>query len=88
MRTFLLALTMTFLLPSGAWGQSDTVIDPETGKAYKKKTVYDFEDDVVEGSLVKPEGDYLQSKTRAKKSSLIKLREHFVPEMLKSVEDL
>lgn len=69
-----------------AWAQD--VVDPETGAVYKKKTVYDFEDDVVEGSLVKPEGDYLQSRQRGKQSSLIKIRDNFVPEMLKSAEDL
>lgn len=64
------------------------VVDPDTGEIYKKKTVYDFEDDVVEGTLVKPEGDYLQSRQRGKQSSLIKIRDNFVPEMLKSAEDL
>lgn len=64
------------------------VIDPETGEVVRKKTVYDFEDDVVEGTLVKPEGDYLQSRQRGKQSSLIKIRDNFVPEMLKSAEDL
>jgi len=64
------------------------VVDPDTGEVYQKKTVYDFEDDVVEGTLVKPEGDYLTSRQRGKQSSLIKIRDNFVPEMLKSAEDL
>ena len=68
--------------------EGDVVVDPETGETYEKKTVYDFEDDVVEGTLVKPEGDYLQSRQRGKQSSLIKIRDDFVPEMLKSAEDL
>ncbi len=68
--------------------EGDVVVDPETGETYEKKTVYDFEDDVVEGTLVKPEGDYLQSRQRGKQSSLIKIRDNFVPEMLKSAEDL
>ena len=68
--------------------EGDSVVDPETGETYQKKTVYDFEDDVVEGTLVKPEGDYLQSRQRGKQSSLIKIRDNFVPEMLKSAEDL
>jgi len=75
--------------PSLASAQDEGgVVDPETGETYKKKTVYDFEDDVVEGTLVKPEGDYLQSRQRGKQSSLIKIRDNFVPEMLKSAEDL
>ena len=75
--------------PTLGWAQDDgTVVDPETGEVFRKKTVYDFEDDVVEGTLVKPEGDYLQSRQRGKQSSLIKIRDNFVPEMLKSAEDL
>lgn len=62
--------------------------DPESGAVYAKKTVYDFEDDIVEGQLVKPEGDYLDSRQKRKQSSLIKVRTDFVPEMLKSAEDL
>ena len=73
---------------SAATADAQDVVDPETGEVYKKRTVYDFEDDVVEGTLVKPEGDYLQSRQRGKQSSLIKIRDNFVPEMLKSAEDL
>jgi len=55
---------------------------------YKKKTSYDFEDDVVEGELVKPEGDFVGVRTKSKHSSLIKIREDFIPEMIKSVNDI
>jgi len=55
---------------------------------YKKKTVYDFDDDVVEGELQRPDGEYIDSRRKAKHSSLIKIRENFIPEMLKSAEDI
>lgn len=55
---------------------------------YKKKTVYDFDDDLVEGELMRPDGEYIDSRRRAKHSSLIKIRENFIPEMLKSAEDI
>jgi hypothetical protein len=55
---------------------------------YKKKTVYDFDDDVVEGELQRPDGEYIDTRRRAKHSSLIKIRENFIPEMLKSAEDI
>jgi hypothetical protein len=58
------------------------------GAAYKKKTEYDFEDDVVEGSFVRPEGEYLDARRAARHRSLIKIRENFIPEMLKSAEDI
>jgi hypothetical protein len=55
---------------------------------YKKKTVYDFDDDVVEGELMRPDGEYIDTQRKAKHSSLIKIRENFIPEMLKSAEDI
>lgn len=58
------------------------------GVSYKQKTVYDFDDDTVEGDLVRPDGEMIDSTKRAKHSSLIKIRENFIPEMLKSVESL
>lgn len=51
-------------------------------------TTYDFEDDLVTGDLVRPDGEMLNVRRRGSRSSLIRIREHFVPEMLKSVENL
>jgi hypothetical protein len=55
---------------------------------YKQKTVYDFDDDTVEGDLVRPDGEFVDSRKAAKHSSLIKIRENFIPELLKSAEDI
>ncbi len=51
-------------------------------------TTYDFDDDLVSGDLVRPDGELLNVRRRGRRASLIRIREHFVPEMLKSVEDL
>ncbi len=51
-------------------------------------TTYDFEDDLVSGDLVRPDGEMLNVRRRGNRSSLIRIREHFIPEMLKSVENL
>lgn len=53
-----------------------------------RETTYDFEDDLVTGDLVRPDGEQLIVRRRGRRSSLIRIREHFIPEMLKSVEDL
>lgn len=55
---------------------------------YAEKTEYSFEDDVVTGDLVRPDGELTVVRKRGKERSLIRVRQHFVPEMLKSVEDL
>ena len=65
------------LLPAGASAQEVAA-----------ETTYDFEDDLVSGDLVRPDGEQLVVRRRGRRTSLITIREHFVPEMLKSVEDL
>lgn len=54
----------------------------------KKKTTYDFDGDDVNGNLVKPDGTGIQGEQHGKTSSLIDIRSDFIPEMLKTVEDL
>lgn len=47
----------------------------------KKKTSIDFEDELIEGELKKPELFYLLQKKQFNFKRLIKLREDFLPEM-------
>ncbi|MET0285368.1 MAG: hypothetical protein ABW352_12890 [Polyangiales bacterium] len=61
---------------------------PAAGAAEPSATSYDFEDDLVTGDLVRPDGELLSVRRRGNRASLIQIREHFIPEMLKSVEDL
>ncbi len=56
--------------------------------AEKNVTDYEFEDELVPGDLFKPKGEILQVRKKQRSGSLIRAREHFVPEMLKSVEKL
>jgi hypothetical protein len=61
---------------------------PKGDPQYKKETRYDFDDDLVEGELQRPDDELIEGSRRTKHSSLIKIREHFIPELLKSAEDL
>jgi hypothetical protein len=65
------------------------VAQPKAGgdKAGKTK-VYDFTGDTIEGDLVKPEGSTVDARDFAKHSSLIRIRKDFIPEIIKSAEDL
>jgi hypothetical protein len=58
------------------------------GVKYAEKTEYTFDDDVVTGDLVRPDGELIVKRKTGKERSLIRVRKHFIPEMLKSVEDL
>jgi hypothetical protein len=59
---------------------------PKEGTA--KVKVYDFSGDTIEGDLVKPEGSTVDARDFAKHSSLITIRTNFIPEIIKSAEDL
>lgn len=61
---------------------------PESASGAAGATSYDFEDDLVQGDLVRPDGELLSVRRRGNRASLIQIREHFIAEMLKSVEDL
>lgn len=53
-----------------------------------RKQSVDFEDELVEGELKKPELFYLLQKKQFNYKRLIKLRENFVPEMARDSEKI
>jgi hypothetical protein len=62
--------------------------DDKGGQPSGKVKVYDFSGDTIEGDLIKPEGSTVDARDFAKHSSLIRIRTHFIPEIIKSAEDL
>lgn len=70
-----------------AHAQAGTEAKPEkTGD--KKRTKIDFEDELVEGELKKPELFYLLQKKQFNFKRLIKLREDFLPEMRRDADEV
>lgn len=55
---------------------------------FKKKTIIDFSDVLIEGELTKPEGSYVVSRKLSRFSTLIQLRQDFKFELLNSPNDL
>jgi hypothetical protein len=53
-----------------------------------KRTVINFDDELVEGDVSKPELSYLLQKKQFNFGRLIKLRENFLPEMRRTAEDV
>lgn len=53
-----------------------------------EETVYDFEGEDLTGGLMRPDGERLTGDQRGRTSSLINIRQDFIPEMIKSVESL
>ncbi|HET6150745.1 MAG TPA: hypothetical protein VFH68_24620 [Polyangia bacterium] len=98
-----IAIFATLGLAAGMSGQALAQAEPAAGgggiakpgssgddsnTTYKAKTVYDFEDDMVEGDLQRPDGELVNSLGKTQHSSLIEIRKDFIPEMLKSLEDV
>lgn len=86
-RTTTLILALTLSAPALAQGKV-TVVQEADKTVFRKKTVIDFTDVAVEGDLTKPEGSYTVSKKKTSFKSLIKVRDNFVPELQKSVDNL
>jgi hypothetical protein len=93
--SLVVACAVMTVFSAGAWAQDGMPTAGEAmggaddgGVSYKKETVYDFDGDDVEGALVKPSEANIGGERRGKTSSLIKIRQDFIPEMMKSVEDL
>jgi hypothetical protein len=83
-KLMIVAVLGGFFAFSGAAQAQDAAPAP----AEAGTTTYDFEDDLVTGDLVRPDGENLVVRRRGQRASLIQIREHFIPEMLKSVENL
>jgi len=75
------------LVSTTAWAQPDADEAARSGDA-GGTTVYDFEDDNVEGELLSPDGANISSRGRAKHASLIQIRPHFIPELIKLANDV
>ena len=91
---FLVVLAFA-MIPAVAFAQSG----PEAGAARGQtggqaagsgggETVYDFEDEDLTGGLMRPDGEQITGGQGRRTSSLINIRQDFIPEMLKSVETL
>ena len=70
----------------------DAVAQKKKGKAAKKADkrvkTYDFTGDEIDGDLVKPDGEFVDTRKFATHTSLIRIRKDFIREIVKSAEDL
>ncbi len=83
-----LALSISFVGLVGSTALAQPAKGGDKGGGGSKVKVYDFSGDTIEGDLVKPEGTDVSVTDFGKHSSLIKIRTNFIPEIIKSAEDL
>jgi hypothetical protein len=86
MRKTIIAIASLLLLVGVAAAQPKAGAKADAGGG--KVKVYDFSGDTIEGDLIKPEGSTVDARDFAKHSSLIDIRKDFIPEIIKSAEDL
>lgn len=84
----LFAFSAALLLSSTAWAAPDADSAAMSGSNADGVTVYDFEDDDVDGEILSPEGANLSSRGRSKHASMITIRPHFIPELIKMANDI
>ncbi len=89
MRQIVIALASLLLLVGVAAAQPKSGGgNKDSGGGGGKVKVYDFSGDTIEGDLIKPEGSTVDARDFAKHCSLITIRKDFIPEIVKSAEDL
>ena len=84
MRASIFAFVATFAVSTTAMAQpGDTDADSAArGEGEGGTTVYDFDDDNVDGEILSPDGANVNSRARVKHASLINIRPHFLPELI------
>lgn len=78
-------LTVLCLLSALFLGAADAATPAKTGKkkvVYEKETLIRFDDSVIEGKVIKPDGFFLLRQKPKRWQDLIKVRDNFDPELL------
>lgn len=87
--TVLLALALTPGIAAAAPAKSDTDADAAANRGQSgRTTIYDFEQDNVTGELLSPEGANVSGKLKYRHPSLITIRPHFIPQLVKIADDV
>lgn len=83
-------LVLSLFLPYMAMAQSMPTgdVSSEGSGGNRKKQTVDFEDELIQGEVNKPELFYLLQQKQFNFKRLIKLREDFLPEMRRTSEEI
>ena len=83
-----LSLALVPVAASAAPAVKDTTKARTSEPASAPARVYDFDADDVTGESLLPEGVNIGSRPQVSQESLIKVRTHFIPQMLKMAIDV
>lgn len=82
--TIMLLASTAQAAPEGSTDADSAAFSGEDGGV----AVYDFEDDNVDGEVLRPEGANLSSRGSMKHASLINIRPHFLRELINLARDV
>lgn len=88
MKTFAVAFLLGIGTAGTALAAQDTKVDTPQVNAAPAVRHFDFEDDQVEGDLQRPDGELVSAMPKASQKSLIEIPRSFLPELIKTFEDL
>jgi len=74
-------LALAFIVPS-AW-----VVAQETAEGEVPTRFYDFNDMLIDGELMRPEGMFTRARDRARFERLLELRREFIEEIEESAKE-
>lgn len=60
----------------------------EPAVKYAKSTTLNFEDDAIDGTLQRPDGEHLQARQKVKHSNLIRVRTDFKTKAMQTLGEL
>ena len=80
-------LTIPPLVSSTVVADESAAREPADGRFVPVQR-FQFTDDEIEAGVTGPDGELIEHVPRARHSSLIELREHFLTEMMKTLEDI
>jgi len=82
------SLLIVIMAGSGVARADDKDKKGSGDKSAPKVKVYDFSGDTIEGDRILPGGSTVDVYVIGKHASLIRIRSHFIPEIIKSAENL
>lgn len=91
MRAAAISFVTALLISGTAFAQDAEPADADTAAFSGEDggvAVYDFEDDNVDGEVLRPEGANLSSRRSLKHASLINIRPHFLRELINLARDV
>ena len=88
MRAVLLVVALGLPFSGVAEPRAEQGGQPQPKVEYEKKTVINFEDDTIEGDLKRPDGEYVEARSKVDHSNLIKIREDWRDKVMQASGDL